>query len=167
METLYCAIYARDKQRPESIADQIYKCRRFAEQHGWVIAEEHIYFDEAVSGTSMEREGLKRLMIAATNPSPPFQCILIDDSSRLSRNLADTLNLYTELEFRGIRLVYVSQGLDSAGPDAELLLGVHGLIDSNYWRGLAQKTHRGLHGLARRGLFTGGALFRLFASQTG
>jgi Recombinase/Resolvase, N terminal domain len=88
-----------------------------------------------------------------------YDCILIDDTSRLTRKLADALNLYERLTFAGIRLVAVSQGVDSESSQAELLIGVHGLIDAVYWRELGQKTHRGMQGLALRGFRTGGRCF--------
>jgi site-specific DNA recombinase len=160
--TLRCAIYARfssDRQSPASVADQIRKCHEYAIRQGWIVLEEHIYSDAAVSGTSLERDGLQKLLAAATNRSQPFNCILIDDSSRLTRRLADALNLYERLLFAGIRVVAVSQGVDTADPQAELLIGVHGLIDSVYWRELAQKTHRGMQGRALRGAATGGRCF--------
>ena len=53
----------------------------------------------------------------------------------------------------------VSQGVDTENPQAELLIGVYGLIDAVYWRELGQKTHRGMQGLALRGLHTGGRCF--------
>jgi site-specific DNA recombinase len=77
----------------------------------------------------------------------------------LTRKLADALNLYEKLTFAGVRLVAVSQGVDSDSAQAELLIGVHGLIDAVYWRELGQKTHRGMQGLALRGLHTGGRCF--------
>jgi site-specific DNA recombinase len=163
---LQCAIYARfssDRQSTASIADQIRKCREYAARLGWTILEDHIYTDQAVSGASMEREGLTRLMECATSPNRPFDCILIDDTSRLSRRLADALNLYERLTFAGVRVVAVSQGVDTQSPQAELLAGVHGLIDSVYSRELAQKTHRGMEGCAAKGLPTGG---RCFGYQT-
>lgn len=162
MTPLCCAIYARfssDRQSPASIADQIRKCREYAIRQGWIVLEEHIYSDAAVSGTSLERDGLQKLLAAATNRSRPFDCILIDDSSRFTRRLADTLNLYERLSFAGIRVVAVSQGVDTASPQAELLIGVHGLIDSVYSRELAQKTFRGMQGRALLGDATGGRCF--------
>ena len=162
MSRLRCAVYSRfssDRQSPTSIVDQVRKCREHAERQGWAILPEHVYSDEAISGASTEREGLQRLIAAATDPARPFDCILIDDSSRLTRKLADALNLYERLTFAGIRLVAVSQGVDTDNPQAELLIGVHGLIDAVYWRELAQKTHRGMQGLALRGSHTGGRCF--------
>ena len=157
-----CAAYARfsnDRQSDHTIDDQLRKMRGFADRSGWTILEDHVYTDEAISGTSMERGGLKRLLDAAASPRPPFDCILIDDTSRLSRRLADALNLYERLAFAGIRVVAVSQGVDTQSPQAELLTGVHGLMDAVYSRELAQKTHRGMEGNALKGLAIGGRCF--------
>jgi site-specific DNA recombinase len=114
---------------------------------------------EAIVATTTAREGLQRLLAAAGVPDRMFDCILIDDTSRLTRKLADALNLYEKLTFAGVRLVAVSQGVDSESSQAELLIGVYGLIDAVYWRELGQKTHRGMQGLALRGFHTGGRCF--------
>jgi site-specific DNA recombinase len=162
MNQLRCAVYARystDRQSPASIVDQVRKCREYAVARGWEVLEAHLYADEAVSGASTNRASLQTLLAAAINPTHPFDCILIDDSSRLTRKLADALNLYERLAFAGIRVVAVSQDVDTDSPQAELLIGVQGLIDAVYWRELAQKTHRGMTGLALRGLHTGGRCF--------
>lgn len=161
--SLRCAIYARfssDRQSPSSITDQIRKCREYAAQQGWTVLDSHVYSDEAAAATEMERSGLQGLLAAATaNSVRRFDCILIDDSSRLTRRLADALNLFERLTFAGIRVVAVSQGVDTVSPQADLLIGVHGLIDAVYWRELATKTHRGMQGRALEGLATGGRCF--------
>src|SRR5260370_23420489 len=157
-----CAIYARfssDRQSPASIADQIRKCMEYARRERWHVLNDHSYTDEAVSGASLERDGLRRLVSAAMSQPRPFDCILVDDTSRLSRKLADALNLYEQLRFADLHVVFVSQGLDSKSEQAELLIGVHGLIDTAYWRELGKKTHRGMEGKALKGLATGGRCF--------
>lgn len=111
------------------------------------MLDRHIYSDEAVCGASTEREGLQNLLAAAASPSRSFDCILIDDTSRLTRKLADALNLYERLTFAGVRLVAVSQRVDSESSQAELLIGVHGLIDAVYWRELGQKLIEECRGL--------------------
>jgi DNA invertase Pin-like site-specific DNA recombinase len=88
-----------------------------------------------------------------------FDAILIDDPSRLTRKLADALNLYERLTFAGNRLVAVSQGVDSESSQTEILFGVHGLLDSVYSRELGLKTHLGLQGCALKALHTGGRVF--------
>jgi DNA invertase Pin-like site-specific DNA recombinase len=99
------------------------------------------------------------LLAAAEQKARNFDAILIDDTSRLTRKLADALNLYERLTFAGIRLVAVSQGVDSDSSQAEILFGVHGLIDSVYSRELGLKTHRGMQGCALKANHTGGRVF--------
>jgi DNA invertase Pin-like site-specific DNA recombinase len=159
---LRCAIYSRystDKQNPLSIDDQIRKCREYAQAKGWVVLESHIYSDEAVSGATDDRSGLQRLLEAATASVKPIDAILVDDTSRLSRKLADSLRIFDQLRFSGVRLVFVSQGIDTDSEQAEVLLATHGIVDSLYIRELAKKTHRGVEGRALQGLHTGGRCF--------
>jgi site-specific DNA recombinase len=159
---LRCAIYARystDKQNPLSIDDQIRKCREFAARNGWEALDTHVYSDEAISGATDERSGLKNLLEAATATAHPLDVILVDDTSRLSRKLADSLRIFEQLRFVGVRLIFVSQGIDTDSEQAEVLLATHGIVDSLYIRELAKKTHRGVEGRALQGLHTGGRCF--------
>ena len=53
----------------------------------------------------------------------------------------------------------LSQGIDSQSEQSDVLLSVHGLVDSLYIKKLAKKTHRGLEGRALLVLCTGGRCF--------
>ena len=159
---LRCAAYARyssDLQSPRSIDDQLRICREYAHAHGFIFLEEHVYTDEALSGVGSDRPGLGRLLNAALSPARPFDIILLDDSSRLARNTKDALTIFERLNFAGIRLIAVSQGIDSENEQAQVLVTVHGMVDSLYVKELAKKTHRGLEGLMLRGQHTGGRCF--------
>jgi site-specific DNA recombinase len=84
---------------------------------------------------------------------------LLDDSSRLARNSKDALTFFERLNFAGIRLIAVSQGIDSDNEQAHVLVTVHGMVDSLYVKELAKKTHRGLEGRVLRGPHTGGRCY--------
>jgi site-specific DNA recombinase len=155
-----CAIYARfssDRQSPTSITDQQRKCRQYAQAHGWEVLDGHLYSDEAVSGATSERAGLKRLLAAASAKS--FDVALIDDTSRLSRNLSDAINLADQLSFAGVRLIFVSQGIDSDSEQAQILLATHGIVDSLYIKELGTKTFRGIEGKVLAHQHHGGRIF--------
>jgi site-specific DNA recombinase len=157
-----CAGYARyssDRQSPVSIEDQFRKLREFAQQQSWRVLENHLYSDEAVSGATDDRAGLKRLLAAATDPKRPFDIVLVDDTSRLSRDLENSLHISKQLKFAGVRIVFVSQGIDTNSQQAELLLATHGIVDQLYVTELASKTRRGVEGRALKGLHTGGRCF--------
>ena len=156
------AIYARyssDLQRQTSIADQIRKCQEFGQAQGWVPVTDCLYTDEAVSGVSIERPGLQRMLEAALSASRAFDIILVDDTSRISRSLPDAVQLFHKLSFAGIRVIAVAQGIDSQSEQADVLVTVHGLVDSLYVKELAKKTHRGLEGAFLRGLHAGGRCY--------
>ena len=91
------AIYARfssDLQRPTSIEDQVRRCREFAVHQGWIVLEDYVKIDEAKSAATMAgRDSLTSLIAAVKQKPVPFDCLLVDDTSRLARNLADVLNL--------------------------------------------------------------------------
>jgi predicted site-specific integrase-resolvase len=134
------AIYARyssDLQRASSIADQIRKCDEFGLGQGWT--QEVVFVDEAISGASMERPGLQRMLTAAFSGRRPFDVILIDDTSRISRNLSDAVQLFEKLRFAGLRVIAVGQGIDTRNEQADVLVTVHGLVDSLYVKELAKR----------------------------
>lgn len=131
-----CAIYARyssDLQRDSSIEDQIRKCREYATSRGWTIQEQHIRCDRAVSAGSMAgRDGLTALMADAKQKPRPFDYILIDDTSRLARNLEDSLRTAKQLDFYGVKVFFVSQGIDSGDKSSRTMLTMHGMIDEQF-----------------------------------
>jgi site-specific DNA recombinase len=157
-----CAIYSRyssEKQSATSLDDQIRKCREYASRNGWTVLENHIYRDSAISGASNERTALKQMLAAATAQGKPFDCVLVDDTSRLSRSLGDADRIAKELKFAGVRIVYVAQGFDSESESAGMLTAIFGGINEQYLIDLGKKTFRGVEGLAQRKLHTGGRCF--------
>jgi site-specific DNA recombinase len=151
------AKFSSDKQSPLSIDDQVRKCREYAQRQGWEILDEHIYSDAGISGATAQRDGLKQLLAAAKAKS--FQVVLIDDTSRLSRKLSDSLNLSEQLRFAGVRLIFCSQGIDSDSEQSEVLLATHGIVDSLFIRELASETRRGLEGRVLKSQHHGGHIF--------
>ena len=161
--SIRCAIYARyssDNQREASIDDQIRKCREFATAKGWEILKNHIYYDKAISGSSLApRESFKRLLEIATSGSAPFDYIIVDDTSRVARNTREALEVFEELTFRNVFVYYVSQGIDTQKETAPEIITLHGMVDSLYIRELAKKTHRGIEGQMLKGYSTGGKIY--------
>ncbi len=85
-------------------------------------------------------------MLAAASAHPPaFACLLVDDSSRLSRSVGDADGI-----------VRFARDSESAG----LLTAVFGGINEQYLVDLGRKTFRGVEGLAQRKLHTWGLLLR-------
>jgi len=123
------------------------------------VLNDFIFADEAISGASDDRTALQRLLALAKHQPRQFDVILVDDTSRLSRKLVDALRIFEQLQFAGIRVVFVAQGIDTNSELAELLVATHGIVDSLYLKDLAKRTFRGVEQRALEGLHTGGRVF--------
>jgi len=167
-DLIKCAIYARyssNNQREASIEDQIRKCREAAKSKGWIILEDHIYYDKAQSGTQIDsRKDFKKMLSIAISENCPFQKIIVDDTSRIARNTKEALNIFSLLNFYGIHIYYVAQGIDTTEETAEEMITINSLIDSIYIRNLSKETHRGIEGQVLKGFSSGGKRYGYYSS---
>ena len=154
------AIYARyssENQRPVSIEDQISSCCRFATENGFTVLKDHTYTDYALSGSRKDRDGLNALI--AASESKEFEVVLIDDLSRLARDNFLMLSVISNLHFEGIRIVSVSDGLDSNDEESKLGIQIRGIFNELQLQDLKKKTLRGLIGQKQRGFSVGERTF--------
>lgn len=146
------AIYARyssDNQRKVSLDDQIRQCKEFAEKESFQIDETHIYKDGAISGAIEDRPELKKLEAAAKTQQ--FDVILVDDLSRLSRDSAYMSTFLKRLDYWGITLCSVTEGVRTSDKSAKFMIGVKSLMNEEFLVDLGRKTRRGQTGQIHRG----------------
>ena len=160
---MQCAAYARfssDLQHPASLEDQLLACNRYAGNQGWELVKEHIYTDEAVSGMGvLHRPAYGRLLQAVSVSNPPFDILLVDDLSRLSRDTAEILRLVRLLQAQGVRLVSVADGIETGTKVSKLVISIKAIMNEVYLDDLRDRTLRGLQGRFVRKLHTGGRIF--------
>jgi site-specific DNA recombinase len=160
--TTPAAVYARfstDRQDARSLDDQIRRCRTFAKANGFHVVEE--FRDAAESGASLDRADLQR-MLAETRRGKRcrFRSVLVDDLSRLSRDLGNTHTLvFSDLRMVGITVYDVSTGMASDRDGARLQFGASALVADMFLESVRKQTHRGLEGRAIGGFWTGGRLY--------
>jgi site-specific DNA recombinase len=158
-----CGSYARfssDAQHPASIDDQRLACQRYTDQHGWALIAEHQYADEALSGMGVEhRPAYRRLLDAIAHPVRPFDVLLVDDLSRLSRDAAEILRLVRSLQSAGIRLISVADGIETGHKLSKLAVSMKAVMNELYLDDLRDRTLRGLRGRFARGMHTGGRTY--------
>jgi site-specific DNA recombinase len=153
------ALYARystDKQDARSIDDQLRRCRAFAAARGWFVVAEH--HDAAASGASRARPGLKRLLDESKRKA--FEAVIVDDLSRLSRDLGNTWNIvFGDLATVGVRVIDATTGMASDAAGARLTFGALALVNDAFLQLVKTETHRGLEGRALAGFWTGGSCY--------
>jgi len=162
-EIVRVAIYARyssELQNSSSADHQKRICREYAEQQGWIVVEECIFSDEAKSGQSVAgRDGLDKMMTLAQQDKPPFDGILVADTSRFGRKLTDTLHMSEVLEYYKVFLYFVENELDSRDRNFRKLFIDSGQRDEEFVRFVARKVHNGQRERALNGHLPGGRVF--------
>ena len=156
------AVYARyscANQRETSIEDQVRVCREHVERRGGEFRASLVFEDRAVSGASLEGPAVKHLISSATGATREIDVIVTEDLSRLSRDFEDAAAVFKRLQFADVRLIGVSDGLDTAAANAKLPFMVRSIIAEAYLDDVRHKTRRGLEGRARAHYSTGGLPF--------
>lgn len=158
-----CAIYTRyssDLQRKTSSEDQIRNCRALAKEMGWEVLDEFIRSDEELTGrTLVGRDGLIDLIQLAHRRPKPFDCILIDDTSRLGRYLPDVIRESDRLLLREVFIYFASDRLDTRDENSRIVLIIKAYGDERHSKDLGKKIHRGQEGCVRKGYTAGGTCY--------
>lgn len=155
MRVVIYARYSSENQRETSIEDQFRNCEQRAATEGWTIHKR--YKDMAISGGTAERSAYQEMLKDAEMKC--FDILLVDDLSRLSRDFMETEKTRRLFVYWGIRLVGVTDGIDTASKGHKMLSGVKGLMNDIFLDDLRDKTCRGMIGQAMKGYHCGGRAY--------
>ena len=151
------SLYARistDKQDPTSIDGQFRNCEEFCGRNGLEVVAR--FRDDGITGTDDGRPGYCLLTEAADRGD--FDVIIVDETSRLTRNPSTLLALLDTLAYRDQALLDC-KGFDSRQQSAMLLAGLYGGMDRMELDKTRRRTHRGLRERAEAGHWTGGKVY--------
>ncbi|MCK4947833.1 MAG: recombinase family protein [Candidatus Aureabacteria bacterium] len=115
------AIYARyssENQSAKSIDDQIRVCKRYIKDNSLTAEEKHIYVDEAISGSIVNRPALQALEKAMENKE--FDAVAVDDLSRLSRSNHQMLTMVLKFNYHQVKIISVSDGIITDDENSKL-----------------------------------------------
>jgi hypothetical protein len=91
----------------------------------------------------------------------------VDDLSRLSRDSVEVQQQVRRLRFHGVRVIAISDSIDTDDKSHKLGVGIRGLMGEIYLADLADKTHRGLTGRALAGASAGGLPYGYRVAEVG
>lgn len=148
-----CVIYARfssDKQRDESIEDQVRVCSDWAAGHGLTVVA--TYEDRALSATSDARPEFRRMVENARSGN--FGTVLVYKLDRFARDRFDAAVYRKRLAECGVSLQSAMEAIPE-GPEGVILESVIDGFNEYYSKNLSQNTLRGMLGNAERCLANG------------
>ena len=156
------AIYAKysshEQDGTSTIESQIRECKEYALRQGWQVLEDHIYVDEAKSGTTVNgRDAFTEIIAVAQQKPKPFDVILVWHTSRFARDRLDAAKYKALLRGLGIELKSASQELNEDTPEGKLMAALYEGMDEYYSARLGVEVKRGHKENALQGFRSGGS----------
>jgi len=145
---LYYRLSRDDDANKTSLKNQRKILVDYADTYDLVVVGES--FDDNVSGMHYERKGIDQLDEAVENGQ--IDIVLVKDFSRLGRHKLLTALYIEKLHSFGIRVISVSENLDSLNADNDLIIGVKQLLNEQYSKDLSRKINAGLERKFKEGL---------------
>lgn len=145
--------YSTDRQSESSIGDQFRVCGDRCLKEGFeVIAR---YEDQGISGAAIgNRPGF--LAMLQTALAGHFDILVVMDLTRLSRSQGDMSKTIDRLVARGVRVIGVQDGYDSARKGHKLQAGLSGIIGEAFRDMIGERTYSALESRALQGRPAGG-----------
>ena len=152
---LYTRVSTEMQVEAESLRTQEKQLRDYCGYHKVDIHE--LYTDAGLSGAHTEnRPAFQRMMRDAAEGK--FNVVIVAKIDRISRNLADLLELIHTLESIGVDFVSISQQFDTSVPMGRLTLNILGSFAQFERDIIAERTRENLLERAKRGERTGGVI---------
>lgn len=145
---IYSRLSNDDDREMNSLLNQQKLCRAFAERRGHQVIGQSS--DDNASGMNFSRRGLDKLMAAVD--AGKLDAVLVKDLSRLGRHRTQTALFIDYLREHGVRVMSVTEGLDTASEEDDLVIGVRGLMNDYYARDIGKKIRSGYRQKQREGI---------------
>ena len=145
---LYARLSGDDDPAQNSLQNQQEICRAFAEKRGDTIVG--CSSDDNVSGMSFSRRGLD--ILTAAVQAKQVDAVLVKDLSRLGRHRTQTALFIDFLRQQQVRVISVTEGVDTFCEEDDLMIGVRGLMNDYYAKDIGKKIRAGYRQKQKNGL---------------
>ena len=145
---LYARLSNDDDREMNSLLNQQEICRAFAEKKGWTIAGSST--DDNISGMNFSRRGLD--ILTAAVQAKQVDAVLVKDLSRLGRHRTQTALFIDFLRQQQVRVISVTEGVDTFCEEDDLMIGVRGLMNDYYAKDIGKKIRAGYRQKQKDGL---------------
>lgn len=145
---LYARLSNDDDREMNSLLNQQEICRAYADKHGHTVVGSS--FDDNVSGMKFSRRGLDELTAAVD--AKCIDAVIVKDLSRLGRHKTQTALFIDYLRHSQVRVLSVTEGIDTFCDEDDLIIGVRGLMNDFYAKDIGNKIRAGYRQKQREGI---------------
>lgn len=148
------ARYSSDRQRAESIEDQLRVCGDYCKSQGYEVVD--TYTDAAMSGTNDRRPGFQRMIDDAKQGR--WSAVVVYKLDRFARDRYASAVYKHRLKKHGVRVVSATEPIPDT-PEGVLMESMLEGWGEYYSKQLGQNVRRGMEGNARKCLVNGCHLY--------
>jgi DNA invertase Pin-like site-specific DNA recombinase len=135
-----------------------------SEKYDYDLATFLYFKDEAKSGTKTGRDGYDAFKKCIENGD--CDVAIVDDLSRIVRDLGEQMDFFYLLKFTGVELYSVGDEISSESPTSKVNFQIKGLVNEMERENIGLKTRRGLEARADKGLSCGDICFGFISVPT-
>lgn len=147
------------KAESNSITNQRLLIKRYIAEHPVFSGYEYCeFYDDGISGTTMDRPGMQAMLKQIRQNE--IQCVIVKDLSRFSRDYIE-LGTYMEqiFPFMGIRFISIAEHYDSQdyiGKTADIDIGFQSLLADFYCKDISEKVKSSVMAKKNQGKYATG-----------
>ncbi|MFH4906277.1 cassette chromosome recombinase CcrB [Staphylococcus cohnii] len=134
-----------------SIDGQITQIEQFCHFDGYDLVD--IYADRGISGKSMNRPALQRMLQDAKNGK--LDCVIVYKINRLARNTSDLLTIVEELHRQNVEFFSLSERMEVKNSTGKLLLNILASFSEFERNTILENIYTGQHQRALEGYYQG------------
>jgi site-specific DNA recombinase len=147
---LYARVSTSQQEKTDTIESQLKALQTYVATHSHTVFPEHIFLDNGVSGSRLDRPALDRLRDQARLGD--FEAVIVLSPDRLARSYPHQWVLLEEFKKYGCRVVFMENPFGDS-PHGQLLAQMQGMIAEYERSQIADRTRRGRLHKAQKGEF--------------
>ncbi len=145
---LYYRLSRDEDKELNSLTNQKQILVEYAESKGYTIVGES--FDDNVSGMHFNRDGIEQIYEQVENKT--IDAVVVKDLSRLGRHKTQTALFIDYLREHDVRVLSVTENIDTSNEDDELIVGFKGIFNDMYCRDISKKIRAGYKQKQKNGI---------------
>ncbi len=145
---LYYRLSRDEDKELNSLTNQKLILVEYAESKGYTIIGES--FDDNVSGMHFNRDGIGQIYEQVENKT--IDAVVVKDLSRLGRHKTQTALFIDYLREHDVRVLSVTENIDTSNEDDELIVGFKGIFNDMYCRDISKKIRAGYKQKQKNGI---------------
>ncbi|WP_251943791.1 recombinase family protein [Staphylococcus sp. Marseille-Q5304] len=134
-----------------SIEGQITQIEQYCQFNGYELVD--IYADRGISGKSMNRPELQRMLNDAKNGK--LDCVMVYKTNRLARNTSDLLTIVEELHRQNVEFFSLSERMEVKNSTGKLMLQILASFSEFERNTILENIYTGKHQRALEGYYQG------------